>query len=86
MTTALATIATGPHLFWLVSRAAGTTALLTSNAGVCVGLTMGARWIKRKGADLRVLYEALSLATMAGLAVHALALLGDGYLRRASPT
>ena len=35
----------------------------------------------RKSKDLRVLHEALSLATMVALAVHALALLGDGYLK-----
>ena len=35
----------------------------------------------RKGQDLRVMHEALSLATMVALAVHALALLGDGYLK-----
>jgi sulfoxide reductase heme-binding subunit YedZ len=67
------------HLFWITSRAAGTAALLLSSAAVCVGLTMGGRLVK--GRDLRVTHEALSLATLAALAVHAFALLGDGFLR-----
>lgn len=80
MTPLAASVATGSHLFWLVSRAAGTAALLTSSAGVCVGLSMSARWVTRRGADLRIAHEALSLATMAALVVHALSLLGDAYL------
>ena len=67
------------HVFWITSRAAGTAALLLSSAAVCVGLTMGGRLLK--GRDLRVTHEALSLATLAALAVHALSLLGDGFLR-----
>ena len=39
-----------------------------------------------KGKDLRVWHEALSLATLVALAVHALALLGDGYLKPSLPT
>ena len=34
-----------------------------------------------RATDLRTLHEALSLATMVALAVHAFALLGDGYLK-----
>ena len=44
-----------------------------------MGLLMGGRMSKRK--DLRVMHEALSLATLVALAVHALALLGDSYLK-----
>ncbi len=32
------------------------------------------------------MHESLSLATMVALAVHALSLLGDSYINRASPT
>ncbi len=78
--TALAT-ATGPHLFWLVSRAAGIAALILSSGGVCVGLLMGTRLRARRGAELRVAHEALSLATLAAIAVHGLTLLGDAFLR-----
>ncbi len=76
---AMSTLATsaGPHLFWITSRAAGSAALLLSSAGVCLGLLMGGRLAKRRTYDLRVLHEALSLATMVAIAVHALSLLGD---------
>ncbi|HEX6713754.1 MAG TPA: ferric reductase-like transmembrane domain-containing protein [Thermoleophilaceae bacterium] len=79
MSTLLAT-ATGPHLFWITSRAAGTAALLLSSLGVCVGLLMSGRFMRGRGADLRPLHEALSLATIAALLVHGLSLLGDKYL------
>jgi sulfoxide reductase heme-binding subunit YedZ len=71
---------TGPHLFWITSRAAGSAALLLSSAAVCIGLLMGGRFVKRRGYDLRVTHEALSLATMAAIAVHAVSLLGDQFL------
>ena len=77
--TALATNV-APHLFWITSRAAGTTALFLSSAGVSVGLLMGGWLVRGKGADLRPFHEALSLATIAALLVHGLALLGDSYL------
>ncbi|MBS1887275.1 MAG: ferric reductase-like transmembrane domain-containing protein [Actinobacteria bacterium] len=70
----------GEHLFWITSRAAGGAALILASAGVAVGLMMGA---ERKGAnkrDLRAIHEALSLTTLAMVALHGLALLGDAYL------
>lgn len=79
MSTALAT-ATGPHLFWIISRAAGTAALFLSSAAVCMGLLLGGRFVRGRGADLRPVHEALSLATIAALAVHGLSLIGDKYL------
>jgi sulfoxide reductase heme-binding subunit YedZ len=79
MSAALAT-ATGPHLFWITSRAAGTAALFLSSAGVCVGLLLSGRFVRGRGAELRPLHEALSLATIAALLVHGLSLLGDKYL------
>jgi sulfoxide reductase heme-binding subunit YedZ len=72
--------ATNTHLFWITSRAAGTVALLLSSVSVCVGLLMGGRFIKKRGVDLRVTHEALSLATIVALVVHAVSLLGDSYL------
>jgi len=72
--------ATGPHLFWITSRAAGTAALFLSSIGVCVGLLISGRFVRGRGADLRPLHEALSLATIAALVIHALSLLGDSYL------
>lgn len=69
------------HLFWITSRAAGVLALLLASASVAVGLMIGSR---RSGAtnkrDLRSVHEALSLTSLAMVAVHGLALLGDSYL------
>ncbi len=81
VTIASSTTSAGPHLFWLASRAAGIAALILSSISVCVGLLMSGSLRKRLGGDLRVLHEALSLATLAALAVHGLTLLGDGYLK-----
>jgi sulfoxide reductase heme-binding subunit YedZ len=70
-----------PHIFWITSRAAGGAALLLASASVAVGLMIGAR---RVGAtnkrDLRSVHEALSLSSLAMVAVHGLSLLGDSYL------
>src|SRR3954470_9364556 len=67
------------HLFWITSRAAGTAALLLSSVAVCVGLLFGGKLVKGRP-DLRHLHEALSLATIVALVVHAVALLGDRFL------
>jgi sulfoxide reductase heme-binding subunit YedZ len=69
------------HLFWIASRASGTVALLLSSAAVAVGLTMSMRLLKRRGVDLRAAHEALSLATLVALIVHAVTLLGDAFLK-----
>jgi sulfoxide reductase heme-binding subunit YedZ len=73
-------VATHTHLFWITSRAAGTAALLLSSISVSVGLMIGAKLFKRRGPDLRVLHEALSMATLVAILVHAGSLLGDTYL------
>ena len=70
----------GEHVFWITSRAAGIAALLLASAAVGLGLALGGRMAKARTQDLRPLHEALSLATLAALAVHAVALLGDGFL------
>jgi sulfoxide reductase heme-binding subunit YedZ len=72
--------ALGGHFFWITSRAAGVAALLASSAAVTLGLLMGGRLLKGRGPDLRVTHEALSLATIVALLIHALALLGDAYM------
>jgi sulfoxide reductase heme-binding subunit YedZ len=74
-------VAVHTHLFWITSRAAGTAALLLSSFAVAAGLVMGGKLVKGRGPDLRVLHEALALATLAAIFVHAASLLGDGYLR-----
>ena len=70
----------GQHGFWITSRAAGVVALLCSSAAVGVGLVMSGRLLRIRQADLRVLHESLSLSALVALAVHALVLLGDGFL------
>jgi len=72
----------GEHLFWITSRAAGGAALILASAAVAVGLMIGA---KRQSPstnkrDLRAIHEALSLTTLAMVALHGLSLLGDSYL------
>ena len=68
------------HLFWITSRAAGTLALLFSSVAVGVGLSMGGKLIKGRGPDLRATHEALSMATIVAIVVHAVSLLGDSFL------
>jgi len=74
------------HLFWLTSRAAGTTALVLSSLAVSMGLVLG---ISARGRTLlpalsaperRGIHEALALATMVAIAIHGLSLVGDSYL------
>jgi sulfoxide reductase heme-binding subunit YedZ len=72
--------AVNEHLFWITSRAAGTVALLASSVAVAVGLTMGGKLLKGRGPDLRIAHEALSMATLIALVIHAVALLGDNFL------
>src|SRR5436190_10062136 len=76
----LATVTEG-HLFWITSRAAGTAALVLSSVAVAVGLSMGSRLVKKRLAETRAIHEALSLATILALVVHALSLFGDSYLK-----
>ena len=80
LNSSIAATAVGPHLFWLTSRAAGIAALLLSSLAVCMGLLMGGRMSKGRRPDLRVTHEALSLATLAAIAVHGLTLIGDSFL------
>ena len=68
------------HLFWITSRAAGTLALVFSSVAVSVGLSMGGKLIKGRGPDLRAFHEALSMATIVALVVHAVSLLGDKFM------
>jgi sulfoxide reductase heme-binding subunit YedZ len=69
-----------PHLFWITSRAAGGAALLLASASVALGLMMSSKRKTANKRDLRTLHEALSLTTLAMVALHGLALLGDSYL------
>jgi sulfoxide reductase heme-binding subunit YedZ len=71
---------TAPHLFWITSRAAGGAALLLASASVALGLMMSSKRKSANKRDLRALHEALSLTTLAMVALHGLALLGDSFL------
>jgi methionine sulfoxide reductase heme-binding subunit len=77
-----AATAAGPHVFWITSRAAGSAALLLSSAAVCAGLLVSNRSTSRRGlgSDAKALHEALSLATIAAIALHGASLLGDQFL------
>jgi methionine sulfoxide reductase heme-binding subunit len=67
------------HFFWITSRAAGTVALLLASASVGLGLAISGRFGIGRGPDLRVSHEALSLAAIGALVLHAVTLLGDSY-------
>jgi methionine sulfoxide reductase heme-binding subunit len=70
-----------PYLFWITSRAAGIAALVLASLAVCLGLSTQTRLVGRVGKPrLRVIHESLSLASIASILVHGLALLGDSYL------
>jgi sulfoxide reductase heme-binding subunit YedZ len=68
-----------PHLFWITSRAAGMAAMLLAGASVTLGLMMSSKRESKSKRDFRALHEALSLTTLAMVAVHGLALLGDQF-------
>lgn len=70
-----------PHLFWITSRAAGGLALVLAGLAVSLGLLMSTKLLRRRGPDLLAAHEVLSLSTIAAIAVHGLALLGDGFLK-----
>ena len=69
-----------PYLFWMISRVAGISAMLLAGISISLGLAMAAKLGGGKLADKRVLHEALSLAVIASLLIHGLALLGDGFM------
>jgi sulfoxide reductase heme-binding subunit YedZ len=68
------------HLFWLLSRAAGNAALVTSSVSVGAGLLIGMRLAVPMRRSLRPLHEALALVTLAFALLHALALLADSFM------
>lgn len=66
---------------WTISRAAGVTALLAASGSVALGLAIATRRITARPGELKTVHEALSLATMVAIVVHAGALLFDPWLR-----
>lgn len=67
-------------VFWITSRAAGIAAVLFASLSVGVGLAMAARVVRGRIKDPRALHEALSLATLAALAIHTVSLLFDSFI------
>jgi sulfoxide reductase heme-binding subunit YedZ len=70
----------GEHIFWITSRAAGGAAMILASVAVAVGLMMSAKRPNANKRDLRAIHEAVSLTTLAMVAMHGLALLGDSFL------
>jgi len=56
--------------------------MILASGSLGVGVLIRGRGESRRllGSDVRALHEALSLATLAAIAIHGLALLGDAYL------
>jgi sulfoxide reductase heme-binding subunit YedZ len=69
--------------WWLTSRAAAVVALLAVTASVLVGLLMATKILKRPKLNrtLMSVHEHTALAGLVAIAVHALTLLGDPWLR-----
>ena len=73
------------HFFWITSRAAGIVALVLASGSVAAGLAISGRFGRMRGPDLRVTHEALSLAALGALVLHAAALLGDSFFHPTIP-
>lgn len=87
MNAVLSTISAAPlaslDLAWTTTRAAGLVALVASTGSVVLGLSLAARVGSGKRGrlgDVRVLHQALGVATIVALAVHVLTLLLDPWL------
>ena len=70
----------GTHWFWILSRGAGTAALVLAAASISYGLILAGRMKRGGAADRRTYHEALALSTLVAIALHGLVLLGDPFL------
>lgn len=70
-------------LWWLISRAAGVTAIVLITVAVVLGLAMASRSLRspRNRRLAMRLHEDIALVALAAIAVHGLALLGDAWLK-----
>jgi sulfoxide reductase heme-binding subunit YedZ len=68
------------HWFWILSRGAGTSALVLSSMTVSYGLLMAGRMRPGPNGERRAYHEALAIATIVAIAFHGLILLGDPFL------
>jgi len=66
------------YAWWLSSRAAGVVAFALISLSVLLGLAMANRLLR--GRSAAKLHEHLALAGLVAIAVHAITLLGDGWL------
>lgn len=73
---------TSGHELWLISRSAGVVALLLVAASVLIGLTLaaGLGGAPPRRRALVAIHEQTANASLIAIAVHGLALLGDGFL------
>lgn len=71
------------QIFWIASRAFGTTAMVLLGISVAVGLAMAGKLGARPGrtAKLRRFHEAAAIVTVGLIAAHGGLLLFDSYLR-----
>ena len=71
------------YLPWLISRASGVIALALVSLSVSLGLAMATGSLRRPGLKRKAarLHEHLALCALGAIALHGLALLGDGWLR-----
>jgi predicted ferric reductase len=71
------------YSWWLMSRAAGITALVFVTASTVLGLFMASGIVKRPGLKGRLMpaHEYFSLFAVVAIFVHGLALLGDNWLK-----
>lgn len=70
------------YAWWLASRASGITAFLLVSCSVLIGLAMATKILRGRVRPpvLVKLHEHLALAGLVAIAVHAITLLGDGWL------
>jgi DMSO/TMAO reductase YedYZ heme-binding membrane subunit len=74
--------AAGKHEYWLISRAAGTAAMIFSSLAICIAFYYKRVADNRERAiQLGAMHELLGLATIVAVAVHGFVLLGDDYLK-----
>lgn len=71
------------YLPWLISRASGVIALALVSMSALLGLAMATGILRRPGLKRKAarLHEHLALCALGAIALHGLALLGDGWLR-----
>lgn len=71
------------HAWWLASRAAGLVAMGLVSTSVLLGLSMASATLRRLRPvrQLLAMHEQVALASLVAMAVHAVTLLGDPWLK-----